>query len=401
MKKLYFQAILGTTISSLVILSANIAKADLLDSVELVALEFELPEDAVPDTSIGGGVRGNVQFALPEENSTPNTSVGGAVRGDVQFALPEENSTPDTSVGGGVRGQVEFTLPNQESTPQTSLGSGIRGDVKFALPDQEVIPRASVGSGVRGDVEFALPDQENNPQTDVGSGVRGDVEFSFPDQGLIPQTTLGSGVRGDVEFVIPSKEAAPKTSVGNGVRGEETPLTALVPKTKHGRTVSTHPTIFAYLPDIGAQEVFFSVQDEAGNSHYYTKLQVPSAGGIISIKLPNSLPELELRKNYLWYFAPLEPGGILRPDNYAVTGWVKRVETDINEQELANSPVKLATEYANAGIWYNTLEILVQAQNSDPNNPDFISEWDDLLEQVELEEIQGKSVFDQLLQFSP
>ena len=377
MKKLYFQAILGTTISSLVVLSANVAKANLLDSVELVALEFEFPEDAVPDTSIGGGVRGNIQFALPEENSTPNTSVGG-----------------------GTRGKVEFAPPDQESTPQSSVGSGVRGDVEFAFPDQEVIPRASVGSGVRGNVEFALPNQEANPQTNVGSGVRGDVEFSFPDQGLIPQTNLGSGVRGDVEFLLPSKETTPKTSVGNGVRGQEIPLTALVPKTKHGRTVSTHPTIFAYLPSIGAQEVFFSIQDEAGNSHYYTRFQVPSTGGIISIKLPKSLPDLELRKNYLWYFAPLEPGGILRPDNYAVTGWVKRVETDINEQELASSPVKLATEYASAGIWYNTLEILVKAQNSDPNNTDFISEWDDLLEQVELEEIQGKSVFDQLLQFS-
>ncbi len=353
MNKLCFQILLRTIFTSGIILTGNIAKADLSPKVEkagdqnnIVALEFELPDDAVPNTSVGGGVRGDVQFALPEPGATPNTSVGGGVRGDVQFALPGQSAAPDTSVGGGVRGDVQFALPGQSATPDTSVGGGVRGDVQFALPGQSATPDTSVGGGVRGDVQFALPGQS----------------------------------------------AAPDTSVGGGVRGKQIPLTALVPDTKYGRTVSARPTIFAYLPYIGAQEVFFSIQDEDGNSHYHTILQVPPTGAVISVTLPKSAPELELGKNYLWYFAPIEPGGILRPDNYAVTAWVTRVEADINRQDLASSPVKLATEYAKAGIWYNTLEVLVEAQHSDPKNTTFASEWNDLLEQIGLAEIASKPI---------
>ena len=195
-----------------------------------------------------------------------------------------------------------------------------------------------------------------------------------------------------MEFALPGKDATPNTNAGTGVRGTQIPLTAIVPNTKHGRTISARPTIFAYLPPIGAQEVFFSIQDEEGNPHYHTMLKVPASGGVISVALPESAAELELSKNYLWYFAPIEPGGILKPDNYAVTGWVTRVETDINQQDLAASPVKLATEYAKDGIWYDTLEVLVEAQKSDPNNLTFASEWHDLLAQIELEDISSQPI---------
>ena len=218
------------------------------------------------------------------------------------------------------------------------------------------------------------------------------LQFTLPEQASTPNTSIGGGVRGDVQFALPEQAPTPNTSIGGGVRGKQIPLTALVPTTKHGRTVSARPTIFAYLPPIGAEEVFFSIQDEAGNSHYHTMLKVPAQGGVISVTLTDSAPELELSKNYLWYFAPIEPGGFLKPDNYAVTGWITRTETEIHQQELGSSPIELATEYANAGIWYDTLEVLVKAQESDPNNTTFSSEWHDLLEQFELEEIASEPI---------
>ncbi|MGK7893369.1 MAG: DUF928 domain-containing protein [Xenococcus sp. (in: cyanobacteria)] len=330
MNRLGLQSLFGTTITCTIILTANIAQANLSYNQKstaiknnLVALEFEPPDDATPKTSVGSGVRGNVQFTLPVKNTNPNTSVGSGVRGNVQFTLPGNNTNPKTTVGSGVRGDVQFTLPGNNTNPKTTVGSGVRGDVQFTLPDQNTNP---------------------------------------------------------------------KTTVGSGVRGQEIPLTALVPTSKFGRTASVRPTIFVYLPPIGAQEVFFSIQDEAGNFHYYSMLKVPPTGGVITIPLPESAPELELGNNYLWYFAPIKPGGILRPDNYAVTGWVKRVETNINQQQLVSSPIQLATEYAKAGIWYNTLEVLVAAQSSDPNNTILRQEWQDLLKQVGLEAIASQPI---------
>jgi hypothetical protein len=182
--------------------------------------------------------------------------------------------------------------------------------------------------------------------------------------------------------------------MGGGVRGEVAPLTALVPPTKYGLTVSERPTIYAYLPPIGAQKVFFSLQDEEGNPHYHTTLEVAGDGGVLSITLPAKAAALELGKNYLWYLAPIEPGGILRPDNYAVTGWVKRVDLKVNQSELAGeSPVNLAIEYAQAGIWYDTLKVLVEAQRSEPDNETLAQEWHDVLEQIGLEAIASEPIY--------
>jgi hypothetical protein len=331
MNKLLFQNLLrATVIGAVIILTANSGSADLASKAEkklpkknLVVLQFKIPKDPVPKTSVGAGVRGDVQFSVPKESSTPSTTVGAGVRGDVQFSVPKESSTPSTTVGAGVRGDVQFSVPKQSSTPSTTVGAGVRGDVQFSVPKQS---------------------------------------------------------------------STPSTTVGAGVRGLEIPLTALLPTTKHGRTLSARPSIMAYLPPLGVQEVFFSIQDEEGNSLYYTILKVPPSGGIISFNLPKSAPELEVGTNYLWYFAPIEPSGILRPDNYAVTGWVTRIEADLKNPDLDSSPIKLATEYASAGIWYNTLEVLVNALHSDPKNTRFISEWYDLLEQVGLEQIASEPI---------
>lgn len=221
------------------------------------------------------------------------------------------------------------------------------------------------------------------------------VQFNLPDNAT-PRTSIGGGTRGGVQFELPDG-STPNTSIGGGTRGDQLPLlTALVPPTKYGNTVSSHPTIFAYLPPIGVQEIFFSLQDEEGNPFYHATLKVSPQGGTIAITLPATAPELEMGKNYLWYLAPLVPEAILRPDNYAVVGWIKRVESTINNRSLALSPVELATAYANAGIWYDTLTVLASAQRAEPDNQTFATEWSNLLQQVGLEAIASQPLADQL-----
>ncbi|MEH2350873.1 MAG: DUF928 domain-containing protein [Nostoc sp.] len=334
-------------VSTTLVLTSNTTLASLLPQQNptvsnqvLISVDFKPPKDPAPKTSVGGGTRGNVQFGLPG-GSAPRTSVGGGTRGNVQFGLPG-GSAPRTSVGGGTRGNVQFGLPGG-SAPRTSVGGGTRGNVQFGLPG-----------------------------------------------GSAPRTSVGGGTRGNVQLTLPSGNSTPRSSIGGGTRGKTLPLTALVPPTKQGRTVLARPTIFAYLPPVGAETVFFSLQDEDGNPHYSTMLKVSPDGGVVSITLPPTAPALAIDKNYLWYFAPIEPGGVLRPDNYSVTGWIKRVKSTFNQQELASSPVKLATKYAEAGVWYDTLKVLAEAKRSQPNNKDFATEWHDLLKQVGLEDIASQ-----------
>ncbi|WP_414577853.1 DUF928 domain-containing protein [Anabaena sp. CCY 9402-a] len=274
-------------------------------------------------------------------------------------------------------------LPQEHST----VSNQVLISLEFK-PPKDPAPKTSVGGGVRGQVQFGLPGG-SAPRTSVGGGTRGNVQFGLPG-GSAPRTSVGGGTRGNVQLTLPSGNSTPRSSIGGGTRGKTLPLTALVPPNKQGRTVLARPTVFAYLPPVGAETVFFSLQDEDGNFLYSTMLKVSPDGGVVSITLPLTAPALVMDKNYLWYFAPIEPGGVLRPDNYSVTGWIKRVEPTFNQQELASSPVELATKYAETGVWYDTIKVLVDAKRSQPNNKAFVTEWHDLLKQVGLEDIASQ-----------
>ncbi|MGB5897871.1 MAG: DUF928 domain-containing protein [Geitlerinemataceae cyanobacterium] len=344
-----FQTLLSATLTSSVVIASGFYQSarattdnnNLPDATQM-ALRFESPGDAAPESSIGGGVRGSLQFSAPD-SAAPRTSIGGGVRGSVQFGAPG-SAAPRTSIGGGVRGSLQFSAPDS-AAPRTSIGGGVRGGVRFLAPDESA-PRNSDSGGIRGEVEFQLPD-----------------------------------------------DSAPRTSESGGVRGNDTPpLTALLPSTQTGRTLSARPTFFVYLPPTTSQQAFFSVQDEQGNFVYHTVVNISTSGETIAIATPEDAPELEVGKNYLWMFAPLEPNGILRPDNSNVVGWVKRVEPVASSPEVVLSPVEQATEYAAAGIWYDTLEVLASAQLEQPSDETLASEWQDLLTEVGLEQVSTEPV---------
>ena len=276
-----------------------------------------------------------------------------------------------------------------ETLPSNSLIS-----LKFEAPG-DIAPPTSLGGGVRGTVQFSVPG-EVGPGTSVGGGVRGNVKFASP-RNPAPVNSVGGGVRGDVLF-DPPKDDSPTNTISGGTRTNELlAMTALLPTTKHGRTVEARPTFFVYLPPTASSEVFFSLQDEQGNHHYQATLNIAGRGGVVSVTLPDEAPELKVGKNYMWFFAPIEPNGILRPDNPGVTGWVKRVESLTQDgQNSSLSPIELATEYAQQGIWYDTLNILVAAKLAQPNDATLVSEWQELLEQVELDAIATQPIAEQL-----
>lgn len=283
---------------------------------------------------------------------------------------------------------LSFESPG-DAAPTSSIGGGVRGSIQFSAPDSAA-PRTSLGGGVRGNVQFSVPG-EAAPKSSIGGGVRNGVQFQAPGDAA-PRTSESGGIRGDVEFQAPG-DTAPRTSESGGVRGEDSPpLTALLPNTKNGRTVSPHPTFFVYVPPTESTQAFFSVQDEQGNPIYHTLLNISRDGGTIAIAMPENAPELEVGKNYLWMFAPIEPNGILRPDNHNVVGWVKRVEPQIESGDVARSPLERATQYAKAGIWYDTLEVLASAQLQQPTNATLSSEWQDFLTQVGLGEVATEPI---------
>ena len=329
--------------------------------------------EVVPESSISSNTqRGAIHFQLPDNTSNPDTTVGGGSRGSIGFSLPDQSSNPNTTVGGGSRGSIGFSLPDNSSNPDTTIGGGSRDQVQFRLPGSGKNPSSTLGGGSRGGVQFSLPDDKGNPIATIGGGSRA-VNFSLPSgSSSNPNTSIGAGSREGISRVSVLKPVLPP----NGV----------------GQTADTHPTIFVYLPALGSEEVFFSLQDEAGEFYFDTVLPTSPDGGVMAVKIPDTIADLEVDKYYLWYFAPIEPGGRLLPNNYAVTGWVKRVAAEEEVAMAAEDPVQQAIAYAQQGLWYDTIESLAIALASDSDNATYQTEWQDLLEQVDLEALSTEPI---------
>lgn len=231
------------------------------------------------------------------------------------------------------------------------------------------------------------------PANTVGGGTRGTINFRPPGDAT-PGNTSSGGTRG-VSFRPPG-DAAPSNTASGGTRNPDIPaMTPVLPQNHYGRTVSGRPTFFVFVPPTTSREVFFSIQDENRNHHYQTTLSIKSGGGIVGVTLPAEAPELEMGKNYQWFFVLLPPGGTLRPDSYGVRGWVKRVEIPaVGGGNLG--PMQLANLYASNGIWYDTVERLVAAKTSQPGDATITNEWKDLLGQVGLEAIAPWQINEQL-----
>ncbi len=227
------------------------------------------------------------------------------------------------------------------------------------------------------------------PRNALGGGVRGNISFQPPGD-VAPRNALGGGVRGDLIFRVPG-ESAPVNTIGGGVRSSQNQrVIALLPDTAHGRTIASHPTILVYVPPTSSRQAFFSLQDETGQSHYQTQVEISGQGGIIRITIPPEIAALEIGKDYAWFFAPIEPGQALRPDNYSVSGWVRRVAEPLSNSLL--TPLERASLYANSGIWYDSLSVLAAAKLAQPDDPKLTLAWEELLTQVGLAKIAQQPI---------
>ncbi len=253
--------------------------------------------------------------------------------------------------------------------------------VTFEVPNDEA-PLRSSGGASRGIIQLTIP-EATYPNGQRGNVTRGEAVFETVGADAPAQTTGGAS-RGEVTFETPGRES-PNTTSGASSRGEQYLVTALIPNTNHGRTVSERPTFYIYMPLTSVKQVFFSLQDEDRNSYYQTTLPIANRKGIISFTLPDDAPPLEVGKHYEWYFVTLE-GKRLRPDSPSISGWIERIEPDrsLVAQASAGTSLELAASYGRQGVWYDTLTTLVELKRSEPDNNNLISEWTELLEQVGL-----------------
>lgn len=209
----------------------------------------------------------------------------------------------------------------------------------------------------------------------------------------------------DITFE-PPKENQPRATRAGASRGNQCavdshnvtePFIPLLPSNDYGLTVASHPTILAHVPDSSAEYIFFTLQDENNEEAYQTILPIGSEPGIISISIPSEAPGLETGKTYKWSFA-LMCDNKLRPDSPIVEGFVKRVNAEpYLAAKLENSKaetIQKAALYGKAGIWYETISTLAQLRQAQPQDPDLNLAWNNLLNDVGLENIANAEIVD-------
>ncbi|NEO32567.1 MAG: DUF928 domain-containing protein [Symploca sp. SIO3C6] len=195
---------------------------------------------------------------------------------------------------------------------------------------------------------------------------------------------------------IPPGVGKPKHTVGAASRGKcpqdaaavTTPVTPLIPNTSYGFTVAERPTFFVYLPETSATRAFFSLRDANEDYYYQTIFPIASNPGIISFKLPEDAPALEIGKTYNWSLVTI-CGQALRPGDPKVEGEIERIELDPAQMSKLESmsAFERATWYGLEGIWYDTLTAIATLKQSNPKNANIASTWEELLRSVGLEAI--------------
>jgi len=190
---------------------------------------------------------------------------------------------------------------------------------------------------------------------------------------------------------LPEEVGLPGRREGGGTRGEclrGRKLTAIMPKSNKGKTISAYPTFFVYVPASlqswadtvkGAE---FGIEDEYGNEIYSDVVTLPSDYGIVSVSIPSTedVQKLEVGKNYTWYFHVIcdwENNPLDRSSIHYVESRIRRVQAS---DELARGLKEKSARdrvdmYAEKGLWFDLLKTLAELRRDHPGDLLLAAEW--------------------------
>ncbi|MBD2014973.1 DUF928 domain-containing protein [Microcoleus sp. FACHB-53] len=192
---------------------------------------------------------------------------------------------------------------------------------------------------------------------------------------------------------VPPYRGTPRRTQGAGTRGEdesqEVTLKLLVPNDHTGQTLSSHPTFFWYVSEIPEEPVEFAlVESGVAQPIFVQQLQLEKAG-IMRLEMPENLPGLVPGKEYRWTVSLVSNANRRSQDTFAQS-WIKRVaETPALNQQLATAKSERdrASIYAEAGLWYDAINVLLKAQSTNSTDRSMREAFLSLLDRAGLTEV--------------
>ncbi len=161
----------------------------------------------------------------------------------------------------------------------------------------------------------------------------------------------------------------------------EKPITALIPKSNWGNTLSDRPTLWFYIPHKQGRLTLIIKDENTTAIVARASYEVTKGGGIMAFAIPKTAPALEVNRTYRWqvYFN-CKPN--IQPAFTKIQGVVQRVAiSQVLKTKLtsANTIQERINFYANQGLWYETITEIVNSRRSNPTDKELKQNWQNLL----------------------
>ncbi|NER30377.1 MAG: DUF928 domain-containing protein [Symploca sp. SIO1C4] len=209
------------------------------------------------------------------------------------------------------------------------------------------------------------------------------AEAFFPLHGLSkPVIVASESDDKDSDWGEPHTGSQTATGARNDCPDINSYLTALMPKTNWGKTVSQSPTFWFYVPYTSEQIAFgkFVLQDKEGfNKIEPIQFTLPETPGFVSFTLSETTPPLEVETDYYWAFELY-----CNPQNRTplyVEGWIQWTlpSEDMNNQlDVGTTPAHQV--YWKNAIWFDAVNELTQQRLMQPMDRVLEAEWLRLLQ---------------------
>lgn len=193
----------------------------------------------------------------------------------------------------------------------------------------------------------------------------------------------------------PPKLPGPVRTAGTGSRttncadmDKTATLLPLVPDGHIGQTVSDRPPLLWYVS--GAKSVEVALVEPGVAKPIFEQTVKIHRPGIVQVNFPESAPALKPGKEYRWSISVVCNPKRRTQDTAYTQAFIKRLPLSVVlEQQLAAAKSDLQKRgwiYAEAGLWYDALAALAQANASDPTNESIQADFYALLNQVGLDQ---------------
>ena len=189
----------------------------------------------------------------------------------------------------------------------------------------------------------------------------------------------------------PPMRGAPAARIGGGTRGiGDMTLELVVLAPDHtGLTTKEQPTLYWYISKPVASRLEVTViNDQAIDPALEEEVNAPTHAGIQSIDLAKAGVKLKPGVEYRWFVSAIaDPDQ--RSNDVVASGTIERITPDaaLKSKIAGADDQSLARVYAQAGVWYDTIDTLSRMIEKSPNDSALRQQRAALLEQVGLKSV--------------